>query len=199
MMGSTGYCLMKLCFTSCLSNITDCVTYDEAIQSLEEVFVKPKNKIFARHLLAMAKQEPGISLDEFLQKLCHLSKDCNFKAINAAKYCEESIQDAFINGLSLKTIPQRLEDVTLDLKSVFTKARILDLAQKSSELYSFPTDVLIVAAAEEHHAEEESVSASTVRRAYGDGRKYSTCKFCCNHSHPKEGQRSACPAEKVVF
>ena len=61
----------------------------------------------------------------------------NFKAVDAAKYCEESIRDAFINGISSKMIRQRLlDDATLDLKSVFTKARTLDLAQKSSELYS---------------------------------------------------------------
>ena len=71
----------------------------------------------------------------------------------------------------MKTIRQRLlGDATLDLKSVFTKARTLDLAQNSSESYSSPGEAQIVATADN---EVESVSAYIVRRAYGDGRKYS--------------------------
>ena len=96
----------------------------------------------------------------------------------------------------MKTIRQRLlGDATLDLKSVFTKARTLDLAQNSSESYSSPREAQIVATADN---EVESVSAYIVRRAYGDGRKYSKCKFCGNRSHSKEGQRSTFPAEKVT-
>ena len=47
-------------------SFAECVTYDEAIQTLEALFVKPTNEIFARHLLATRCQHAGETLDEYL-------------------------------------------------------------------------------------------------------------------------------------
>lgn len=44
--------------------ISEAVTYDDAINLLQTTFIKPKNTIFARHLLATAKQESGESLQD---------------------------------------------------------------------------------------------------------------------------------------
>ena len=66
--------------------IAECTVYDAAISLLENLYVKPKNVIFARHLLATRKQDDGESLDHFLQSLVQLSKDCNFEAVDAATY-----------------------------------------------------------------------------------------------------------------
>jgi hypothetical protein len=52
-------------------------TYVEAINLLKSLYVKTPNEIFARHKLATQKQQPGESLDEYLQELKILSKDCN--------------------------------------------------------------------------------------------------------------------------
>ena len=65
--------------------IEDCTTYDEAKKILESLYVKPPNKIFARHVLATTKQQQGQSLDEYLQMLRNLSKDCGFEAVTAEK------------------------------------------------------------------------------------------------------------------
>ena len=35
--------------------IADCQEYDTAIQTLEQLYVKPKNEVFARHLLSTRK------------------------------------------------------------------------------------------------------------------------------------------------
>ena len=48
-------------------------TYDEAIRTLRTTFVKPKNFVFARYRLATRKQQPGESIDQFVQSLKHLS------------------------------------------------------------------------------------------------------------------------------
>ena len=50
--------------------VSECLTYQEAIQTLERVYVKPCNIIFARHLLMTCTQ----SLDNYLQKLKHWQK-----------------------------------------------------------------------------------------------------------------------------
>ena len=101
------------------------------------IYVKPKNEIFARHLLTSRCQQPGESLDKFLQSLRELSKDCNFKPVSAEVFRNESIRDAFINGLESNLIRQRLlENKTPDLQAAFNQARSLDLAQKNADSYS---------------------------------------------------------------
>ena len=62
--------------------ISDKTEYDAAIQTLKDLYVKPTNEVFARHLLATRRQQNGESIDEFLQALKTLSKDCNFKDVN---------------------------------------------------------------------------------------------------------------------
>ncbi|CAB3981036.1 Retrovirus-related Pol poly from transposon [Paramuricea clavata] len=107
------------------------------MEILESLFIKPKNEIFARHILATRRRQPSETLDEYLQVLKTLSKDCNFKNMTAAQYCEESIRDAFITGLQSSHIRQRLlENKTLDLKTVFDQACALELAMRSSETYT---------------------------------------------------------------
>ena len=80
--------------------VEDSNTYDEAIQTLKNLYVKPKNKIFSRHVLATRRQQQGESIEEFLQSLKILSKDCTLEAVSAERYKEDLIQDAFINGLA---------------------------------------------------------------------------------------------------
>ena len=115
----------------------DCDDYTTAIAALEALFVKPKNEIYARHILATERQHSGETLDEYLQVLKTLSKDCNFKNATAVQYRDESIRDAFITGLLSNSIRQRLlENKTLDLKTMFDQARSLESAMKSSEAYT---------------------------------------------------------------
>lgn len=63
--------------------IEDCPDYESSIEALNRLYVKPPNEIFARHLLATRRQNPGESLSEFLQELRRLSKDCNVKNVTA--------------------------------------------------------------------------------------------------------------------
>ena len=63
--------------------IEHCSDYETATQKLREIYLKTPNVIFARHLLATQKQQPGKSLQEFLQSLHVLSKDCNFRNVTA--------------------------------------------------------------------------------------------------------------------
>ena len=113
--------------------ISECTTYDSAISTLRSQYIKPTNEVFARHRLATRRQQVGESLDEYFQALKILSKDCNFQAVTAAKYCEESIRDAFISGLQSPGTRQcLLENKTLDLTTMFDQARALDSAQRNS-------------------------------------------------------------------
>ena len=99
--------------------------------------MKPANEIFARHLLATRKQQSNETLDEFLQSLKILSRDCNFKNVDAVIYRNECIRNSFISGLAWNAIRQRLlENTSTELQIIFSQARALEIAQKNAESYS---------------------------------------------------------------
>ncbi|XP_068205479.1 uncharacterized protein [Palaemon carinicauda] len=88
--------------------ISECETYENAEEVLTSLYVKPNNEIFARHLLATRRQNSGESLDQFLQALKLLAKDCQFKSVTVEEACDSYVRDAFINGLVSSAIRQRL-------------------------------------------------------------------------------------------
>ena len=166
--------------------IADCDDYDSAITTLEKIYVKPKNEVFARHLLSTRKQQTSESLHEFLQALKQLSGDCNFKAVTAEKYKEEAVRDAFISGLRSSVIRQRLlENRALELQDAFEKALALDVAQKSS--YSYTSVIPSFSAATDNlevtkpsPTDDTQAAVATVRV-----QKNSKCFLCGNNRHPR--------------
>ena len=160
--------------------ISEKTTYDDAVAVLQAIYVKPKNEVFARHLLATRRQQNGESIDEFLQALQTLSKDCNFKAVDKATHASESIRDAFITGIQSQNIRQRLlENSTLKLETMYDQARQLDVAQKSSESYVHQPPIN---AAMKRANDKNNQSASN-----------ENCWNCGNRRHP----RKDCPARNV--
>ena len=116
--------------------VNDELTYASAIEALKKMYVKPTNVVFARHLLSIRKQQPGESLDQYLQALKTLGKDCDFKEVDANAHRDQYIRDSFIAGISASSIRQRiLEDGTTELSAVFEKARSLEHAQKNVESF----------------------------------------------------------------
>lgn len=179
--------------------ISECTSYDGAILILSELYVKPKNEVFARHLLATRQQKPGETLDEFLQALKSLSTDCNFKTVSAQQHKEEFIRDAFISGLRSQQIRQRLlENKTLELSAAFDQARALDAAQQSLESYSSPPFTAAAASSEASAAtpggqrhDGQLPGDSQVSASAASDQK---CFFCGRKRHP----RNVCPARNVT-
>ena len=177
---------------SIFQHIEECTEYEAAVRILQALFVKPRNEIFARHLLVTRCQQPHETLDEFLQSLKTLSKNCNFQSVTASKYCEESIRDAFITGLRSPSIRQRLlENNTLDLKTMFDQARSLELAMRNSESYASPPLSVNAAVPLTATEDQEQIDSGTLAAVGSDA---STCFFCGNSNHP----RSRCPARDAV-
>jgi len=88
--------------------VEDVSSYKEGICILKRAYVRPKNVVFARHLLSTRRQQSNEMLSEFLQALRSLSKECEFAAVSAQEYTEEMIRGAFINCLASPSIRQRL-------------------------------------------------------------------------------------------
>ena len=149
--------LLTLFLQTFFEYVEECTTYDEVVEILTKLHVKTPNTVFTRHQLASRKQKPGENLDEFLEELKKLSKNCNFVAGSAEVYRSEMIRDSFINGLSSSYIRQRLlESAELTLEQAHDKARTLDLAQKNSEAYFQNTQPTVAAASTSEIIEPDS-------------------------------------------
>ncbi|XP_064104081.1 uncharacterized protein LOC135213917 [Macrobrachium nipponense] len=173
--------------------ISECETYEKAEEVLTSLYVKPKNEIFARHLLATRRQNSGESLDQFLQALKLLAKDCQFKSVTAEEACDSYVRDAFINGLVSCAIRQRLlENRTLNLNTAYEQARTLEMAQKHSASYSSAEPVNAAVSAVSR--EEESSSAENNSESVSAATSGARCFFCGNNRHP----RTQCPAKDAV-
>ena len=125
--------------------IEDYGVYPTAMETLHSFYLKPTNEVYARHILATRRQQSTKILEDYLQVLKTLSKDCNYQNVSSIKYREESVRDAFIPGLTSGLIRQRLlENNTLDLKTMFDLARSLESAVWSSETYmaTLPSSML---------------------------------------------------------
>ena len=190
---------------SIYEHIADCTSYATAMDILSGMYIKPKNETFARHVLACRRQNPGESLDKYLQALKLLAKDCNFKAVTADEYRDDYIRDAFINGLTSPQIRQRLlENRSLDLQTAYEKAHTLEMAQKHSESFNQPGSSALNAAVTPHQthlqqvpldaaspvSEAGSSEANLLAAAAAGGSGSSKCFFCGFERHP----RLKCPA-----
>ncbi|XP_068229271.1 uncharacterized protein [Palaemon carinicauda] len=117
--------------------ISECETYEKAEEVLTSLYVKPNNEIFARYLLATRRKNSGEPMDQFLQALKRLAKDCQFKSETAEEACDSYVRDAFIDGLVSGAIRQRLlENLTLNLNTAYEQACTQEMAQKHSSSYS---------------------------------------------------------------
>lgn len=178
--------------------IEECVDLTSAFSTLESLFIKPTNEIYARHLLATRRQQQTETLTEYLQSLRQLSKDCKFKAVSATRYRDECIRDAFISGIASSSIRQRLlEYKSLDLETMFEHARSLESAAQSSETYAPATPAFNAALpntppkneipSSNPPSESKTVSAAVSSRN-------PKCFFCGYNKHP----RYKCPAREVT-
>ncbi|XP_026317739.1 uncharacterized protein K02A2.6-like [Hyposmocoma kahamanoa] len=158
--------------------ISECTTYEEALDILDKLFNKPKNVVYARYILATRRQKHDESIDTYMQVLKLLAKDCQFGKVDAETNKSDNIRDAFITGLNSSKIRQRLfENLTLSLDKAYDQARSLEMAEMNSQSYESSN----LNAVQGSSKEEESSAASFFKRK---------CFFCGGRVHP----RKDCPA-----
>ena len=173
--------------------VSRCTDYDSAISTLNSLYIQPKNEIYSRHVLATAKQQSNESLDQFMQKLRSLAKDCNFEDVSAEKNQEDAIRDAFISGISSNSIRQRLlEHKTLNVKTAFDQAKALDFAQQQSQSFVQTTPAMYNAAAS--NTPNETLRKSSDEHEAKVAASQSKCFFCGYDRHP----RYKCPARDAL-
>ena len=118
-------------------------------------------------------QNAGENLEDYLQRLKALAKDCEFKEVNAATHQDEAIRDALIAGLYSVDIRQRLlEESDLTLNQAFEKACALYTAQKNSEAYQSPSSSTYTAAISDAMTEHCTLNDDT-----SIGKQHSSAAF----------------------
>ena len=99
-----------------IPHVSEIDSYEDAIKTLGYLYDKPKNEIFARHLLTTCKQ----TLDQFLKKPKSLAKACGYKDAKTQQIRDEAIRDSFISVPIDGGARQRLlERETLDLQKTY--------------------------------------------------------------------------------
>ena len=189
--------------------IADCTTYKEAIDTLTRIYVKPINEIYARYKLASRRQGESENLDTFIQELHRLSKDCNFKAVNAEEHRQGYVRDAFVSGIRSKDIRQKLienasQNASLSMDQIFQQARTLQMAQKNAESYTNSSFTAVASTysqqipitANNHqtfvHSEDVQLeSDASLAAVYQQNDE--DCYHC---GHPRHQSRSQCPARR---
>ena len=209
--------LMNYVAANVFEYIHDCDTYDQAIETLKNIYVKPVNEIYARYKLATRKQTESESLDAFIQDLHRLSKDCTFQAVTAEEHRQGYVRDAFISGIRSKEIRQKLlENASLPMDEIFKQARTLQTAHKNAESYattslavcspmpfqqSMPEELFSDHQQRQQHQQQQLMPLqqppppdNTVAAAYPQFNI--PLNGCWNCGHPRHQSRNHCPARK---
>lgn len=184
------------------SSISDCKTYDAAMEVLDALYVKPKNEITARHLLATRRQHPGETIDMYLQALKQLARECEFKAVDADTNMNDNIRGAFIAGISsARTRERLLENFTLTLDEAYKKAQSMEMAENNSRNFISPAANTISQAqysdchgndaCPETVASFQTTAATRTNTANNKLRQIPKCFFC---GGDRLHNRKNCPA-----
>ena len=89
--------------------ISGCTTFQSAIEVLEGLFVKKRNKIFAKYQLISRKQSGSESVQDYVQKLKLLVKECEFTATTLEETASNYLLDALIAGID--SIPKHIKNI----------------------------------------------------------------------------------------
>ena len=109
--------------------------YEDAIGKLEKIYSKKINRIYARWKLLQEKQREGESMDNFVNRLMIIAKDCEFGDVTAVEYKKESVLQSFIAGLEDPYIRQRILEKDVDLEGALEAAEILKRAKTDANSY----------------------------------------------------------------
>ena len=131
--------------------------------------MKKRNQIFARRKLATTRQQGDQSIDDFLQCLMRLSKECDWRDVTTKQYEEELVRDAFITGLTSPAIRQRLlENENLNLTTAVNQARALDAAHRNSQKFALLRHAAAYATADTPSSGEEPCALAMTKQIRQD-------------------------------
>ncbi|XP_045766956.1 uncharacterized protein LOC123868459 [Maniola jurtina] len=185
---------------SIYKHIKTCSTYKDSMKVLEDIYVKPKNTILARHILFNRKQRADETISDYVRALRLSAKDCKFEDVTAQEHEDQAVRSALISGLLSRRIRERLlENSKLTLSEALNQAVALETAEKdavtigisSSQLTAISQGISRVKESENLVA---ALSSRTFQAAPNTPPPAKPCFFCGGSLHP----RFRCPANKAT-
>ncbi|XP_072340617.1 uncharacterized protein [Scyliorhinus torazame] len=173
--------------------IWDAPPYSEAMTLLKGHYVKLVNQVYARRLLAMRRQLPRETLDDFLRALQILSRNCDCQAVSAVQHTELLIRDAYVTGMKSTYVCQRLlEGGTLDHAETRQLANSLEVNSRNLESYTPDRVAPSWASWTPPAADSSSPQACAAWQPANSGGP--KCYFCGQSKHP----RQRCPVRSAI-
>ena len=175
--------------------VQSATTYDAAMKELEKIYVKPVNEVYVRHCLASRRQQPGETIDEYVQTLHILGNECTFANVSPEEYKNEYIRDSFIRGISSREIQARLLEKSEGKENTISLARSLEMSMKSSASMQGPSNEFC--AATDNFSELDLADTQFLAAAPGRSTprgNLPSCYYCGYDKHPK----AQCPARSAT-
>ncbi|XP_046975359.1 uncharacterized protein LOC124541487 [Vanessa cardui] len=147
----------------------------------------------SRHALATRKQGIEESIDNYLQALKQLAKECNFRNVDAETNKNDNIRYAFISGIQSNKIRQRLlENLDMSLDDAYNQALSLEIAEISSQQFNISVNAI-----QNNKSKKNNILVRPESSQYDSTKSYSNesfnkrkCFFCGDRIHI----RNNCPA-----
>lgn len=170
--------LFLLCGAGSYSHISDCTSFEKAVEILDKRYVKTSSAIMQRYSLLKRQQRENESLEDYMNELKCLSRKCSITPLTKAEATEQLLSDAFIIGLKSPTLRQRLlESTNSSLDHLYKLALTFEQAEK---------ETLIISRENRNMINAEVKELSAIRR---------NCMWC--GKSPRH-DRQNCPAKNSV-
>ncbi|CAH0715199.1 unnamed protein product, partial [Brenthis ino] len=185
---------------SIYKHIKTCSTYKDSMKVLEDIIVKPKNTILARHILFIRKQRADETISDSIRALRLSAKDCKFEDVIAQEHEDQAIRSALISGLLSRRIREwLLENSKLTLSEALNQAVALETAEKDAVAIGISsTQLTAISQGTSRDKESENLAAAPSSRTFQAAPTTpppaKPCFFCGGSLHP----RFRCPANKAT-
>ena len=144
------------------------------LDSLEEYFKLKVNVVHERYLFNSAMQNPGEKIDDFVHRLCELSKNCGYGTMRDDLVCDRMVLGASHNDLRLRMF--REKDLTLD--KAISMARESETLKHQMKEIRTPTGTQFDSEQSVHLVKKKMGHQKTMKPNNIGSRNI--CKFCGN-------------------
>ncbi|XP_045451639.1 uncharacterized protein LOC123660626 [Melitaea cinxia] len=155
-------------------HIKTCSTYKDSMKVLEDIYVKPKNTILARHILFNRKQRADETISDYIRALRLSAKDCKFEDVIAQEHEDQAIQ-ALNQAVALETAKKDAVAIGISSTQLTAISQSTSRDKESENLAAAP-------------------SSRTFQAAPTTPPPAKPCFFCGGSLHP----RFRCPANKAT-
>ena len=160
--------------------------YDIAKKAFQNHFKPEQNVEFHVYTFRQSKQEHNETIDQYYSRLKNLAKTCNYTE------AEKEIKTQIIHGCRSHSLRiKALSDPTMDLASVLSRARAMEMAEIQAA--KIEKDVTVKEKESVNKVSAKPGNKRKPKKNWKDKKQTKKCRNCGN-DWPHEGGQRKCPA-----